>query len=297
MKIFHHTDLDGKAAAAILTRKFPDAQLIPYNYFYSPETTILRLEDGEEAIFVDITPTLDNLDILLTRTENVTIIDHHSSSLNDLESMKYTFDGIQHCDGIGACVLVWKYYFPDIPVPEGIQLLGEYDDWKRTPDNKRFQFGIQTFNTFPTNNIWDKILRDEKHTIMKIKDIGANVLSYIVPWYKRLVRSYGIIGTCDERYSTFLINQPGADSSVFDDVEGSFEIHLRVAYGKVCRWLVSITTDRDDIDVSEIARKYGGGGHRKSAGCSVEDLSEIFIAQEEVNPRYVKPTDVVITVF
>ena len=31
-------------------------------------------------------------------------------------------------------------------------------------------------------------------------------------------------------------------------------------------WTVSLYTDRDDVDVSETASFYGGGGHRKAAG-------------------------------
>ena len=33
---------------------------------------------------------------------------------------------------------------------------------------------------------------------------------------------------------------------------------------------VSLYTDRNDVDVSEIAKAYGGGGHKKAAGFRVD---------------------------
>lgn len=34
--------------------------------------------------------------------------------------------------------------------------------------------------------------------------------------------------------------------------------------------------DHDNIDVSAIAKQYGGGGHAKAAGFSVKNLEEVF---------------------
>lgn len=276
--------MDGRCAAAIMLRKFPDAQLIPYNYWYDPDRSINRVAKDEAVVFVDITPTLYNLKLLMDITSDITIIDHHSSSKKDLINAGLEFPGIQEYDGIGACELVWKYYIPDKPIPFGIRCIAEYDAWQRNADNKRFNFGIQTFNTFPTNGVWDRILRDDTQALNRILDTGAKVLSYLVPYYKRLVRSYSISGYINYREadgsvqqrSAIFLNAPAADSSVFDDAEGSFDVYIRGVFGKNQKWLISITTNRDDIDVSSFAREFGGGGHAKSSGCSVEDLFDLF---------------------
>ena len=284
--IYHHTDLDGRAAAAILTRKFPEAGVYPYNYWYEFDKSFNRVHPDAHIIFADITPTIDNLIALLTITENITIIDHHSSSLKDLREANLEFQGIQTEDGLGACALTWEWACKDNPkpIPFGIQCIAEYDAWQRNADNKRFNFGIQTFNTFPTNSVWDRILRDDTPALNKILDTGAKVMSYLVPYYKRLVRSYSISGYINYRetdgsvrpYSAIFLNAPAADSSVFDDAEGSFDVYIRGVFGKNQKWLISITTNRDDIDVSSFAQEFGGGGHAKSSGCSVEDLFDLF---------------------
>jgi nanoRNase/pAp phosphatase (c-di-AMP/oligoRNAs hydrolase) len=37
------------------------------------------------------------------------------------------------------------------------------------------------------------------------------------------------------------------------------------------KWVVSLYTTKD-IDVSEIAKKYGGGGHKQAAGFTCDKL-------------------------
>jgi len=39
----------------------------------------------------------------------------------------------------------------------------------------------------------------------------------------------------------------------------------------------SLRTRRDDVDLSEIAKKFGGGGHPKAAGFTIKgDLKDVF---------------------
>lgn len=285
MKVLIHTDLDGKACGAILTRRFPDADLINYNYFYEPDRSIDLIETDEEVIFADITPKPEHLAAVMTITKRITIFDHHSSSLRDLTAAGLTFPGTQTKDGLGACLLVWEYYYPERPVPSGIRWIAEYDAWERTADNKMFNFGLKKFNIFPTNWIWNKILLNDEVFVDKVMSIGRELLAYLVPWYKRLVRSYAITGyviddvhdKVPNRYSAILLNQGAVDSSVFDDADKPYDIYIRAVFGKNLCWLVSITTNRDDIDVSEIANQFGGGGHRKAAGFAIDDLFDFFV--------------------
>lgn len=280
MKLFTHSkDHDGRACGALLTRKFPEARLIPYNYFYDPKYTICTVEPGEAVIFGDITPTAPNLDILLSITENITIFDHHSGSLRELEQRKLTFPGIMTNDGLGACALIWMWYYPDQELPRGIRWVAEYDSWERTPENMYFHYGLSSLNTLPTNPIWDKIISDNPVVIENIINQGKKILQYLTPRYKRLVNSYAIEGTIGE-YSCLFLNQGAVDSSVFDSVTEPYDIYVRAILGKNLKWLVSITTNSDTIDVSKIAEQYGGGGHQKSAGFVVKELSEFVQLQE-----------------
>jgi nanoRNase/pAp phosphatase (c-di-AMP/oligoRNAs hydrolase) len=46
--------------------------------------------------------------------------------------------------------------------------------------------------------------------------------------------------------------------------------------GKTKLWIISIYSTKKNIDCSELARKYKGGGHFSAAGMQVLDISQIF---------------------
>jgi nanoRNase/pAp phosphatase (c-di-AMP/oligoRNAs hydrolase) len=58
---------------------------------------------------------------------------------------------------------------------------------------------------------------------------------------------------------------------MFDTVEEDYDIMMPFVFdGK--RWTVSLYTKKKDIDVSELAKKHGGGGHRQAAGFQCDQL-------------------------
>ena len=61
-----------------------------------------------------------------------------------------------------------------------------------------------------------------------------------------------------------------------EDDKEKYDLYIRGTFGKSRRWTISITTDRDDINVGLIAKDYEGGGHKKSAGMIVNELADFF---------------------
>ena len=291
MKIFVHTDLDGRACGAILARRHKKngklAEVSFYNYFYRPENSILLAKPDEEIIFADITPKLEDLQRLMKITKNITIIDHHTSSIKDLKQIDFKFPGIQIEDGLGACVLTWKYFCKEFnTMPRGLTWIAEYDAWERTTTNKEFVTGMSRYITYPVSTIWDKILADDDGFITEILRHGKEYLSYLTPWYKRLSNNYSIPGFVNDdsgdptkRLTAVFLNQASVDSSVFDELKRPFDVYFRGVFGKNQVWLVTVTTNRNDIDLSEFARKFGGGGHRKNAGFAADDIYDFFLPE------------------
>jgi uncharacterized protein len=283
MRIFYHgSDLDGIACGAILTRKYPEATMVRYNYWYDPEKSIDLVEPNEPVIFADITPTVPNLQRLMNITKDITIIDHHASSVHDLKELGLSFPGIMKEDGLGACALAWEWCSKK-PLPVGIRYIAEYDDWQRTPENKMFHFGMLSFSTFLNNDIWDYILRDDIVYIQRIMEQGRCVLKYLAPHYTKLLRSYSFYGyvnpelTDGKQLTAIFLNQGGVDSSIFDNCKEPFDVYFRAVFGKDRKWLVSITTTRNDIDVSKIASKFESGGHAKASGFATPEIADFFV--------------------
>lgn len=286
MKIYYHAqDLDGRCSGAIVARRYPHASIVPYNYWYDTNYTFFhedrQINKNEELIFVDICPRMEVLDIIMDITTNITVIDHHITAYNDVTEAKLPINLVYNGEYPGACYHVWKYYYPDKPVPEAVQLIAERDMWIRTkPDHDQLHFGLSSLTTFPTSRHWDRLLADHQ-SISTIKAIGKNIVGYVKPWYATLLRLYSIEGMIGDKKAIFL-NQGAVDSMVFDEVAGRYQIYARGTYAKDCSWHISLTSDRDkDVDVSIIARRHSGGGHKTAAGFKVDSLDEFILLDKK----------------
>ena len=91
MKCFHHNDIDGKAAGAIVARKngnYNKADYIMYDYSTPIPTELI--EDGETVYFVDLSFSVNSVDklkeILEKKHCNLIWCDHHSSSMEIIKT-------------------------------------------------------------------------------------------------------------------------------------------------------------------------------------------------------------------
>ena len=83
--------------------------------------------------------------------------------------------------------------------------------------------------------------------------------------------------TLFEGYKTICANSSTNPNHVFVGMDLTpYEVFAAYVFdGK--KWTVSLRTHQDNnIDVSEIAKKYGGGGHKKAAGFGCDTLPEQF---------------------
>jgi oligoribonuclease NrnB/cAMP/cGMP phosphodiesterase (DHH superfamily) len=128
--IYHSKDLDGWTSAAIVKSKYIDAKLIGYNYGgHLPE-----IKDGEPIIIVDVCFSMEYMEKLARKSRwNLKWIDHHISQIKEYKN--FIGDGEtfmnailpQQDENVAACELTWRHFYPNIPIPEAIRLLGRYD--------------------------------------------------------------------------------------------------------------------------------------------------------------------------
>jgi nanoRNase/pAp phosphatase (c-di-AMP/oligoRNAs hydrolase) len=76
-----------------------------------------------------------------------------------------------------------------------------------------------------------------------------------------------------EGYKAIVINRAYANSKVFDAVYDPRKHDIMILFGvKPDEIKYTLFCDKPEIDVSKIALKYGGGGHRGAAGFYSEKL-------------------------
>lgn len=278
--IYHSKDLDGITSGSIIKLKYPDANMVGYDYGQEFNTNVCN----EPVIMADISfPIDDMLQLAKDSGFQMTWIDHHVSSIERYEL--YAEKNGQFLTpvtkiGVAACELTWIHLFPNKDVPMAITLLSEYDV-RNNRDNDRwinmvlpFQYGMRLYcnnlDTFPIEVFTDESL------VLKIIDEGKIVLRYQEKFNEQQSRrasfEYNFQG-----HNAICLNVSGFDSDVlncvYDDSKHDIILTFRFDGNG---WYFSVYTKKDTIDCSEIAKLNGGGGHKKAAGFYVNKITDIF---------------------
>lgn len=282
MICYHHNDLDGRCAAAIVKKYYPECRMREITYDENPNFSMelqSGLSIGEEVIIVDFSFKPEKMKELYQHTSpaNIIWIDHH----NTAKEYDYgcLLGGLRDFlePGLSGCELTWKYFFPDEDIPEAVRLLGDYDTWRfdTKEHTMAFQFGMRAKYNMPQSPIWHDLLSDRfTASISLIKGNGEAILDYQkqiseIFFKGRYTREF-------EGYKVLIVNVNlfAMGSNMFDYLSQSEKDHhdFYVAwFFNGMSYNVSLRS-RKDIDVSEIAKKYGGGGHKGAAGFVCDKL-------------------------
>lgn len=221
-------------------------------------------------------------------TKSFRILDHHKTAQAALEGADYaTFD--MERSGAG---LAWDYLFGkdlnvwEQPIPVG----GIERPWwvNYTEDQDLWNwmlFGSQTINAYlmvqpRTVEVWDNIA---KMPVSEAMELGKGVRSYI-GYYTRSViaeRQEGLLfpempasqyATPQLMLRTAIVNIPyvGVSEAGAALVEMGYDLGLAwFERGDGIMQFSLRSKKGGDVDVSAIAKSYGGGGHQSAAGFQV----------------------------
>ncbi len=211
-------------------------------------------------------------------------IDHHKSSI---ETHPTCIPGFR-LDGVAACRLAWQWFtrpadsrplivadFIDREVnePYAVRLAGEHDVWDHSdPNAERFQFGLRAVER---DFAWMLDVEQQIRAIQYVRQIcaeGRSVMQYVA----------NVDATVAKR-SAFLVQFEGLTFMALNTAQkgsGAFKAVDVVASGHDALmkfnwtgklWDVSLyhAAHRTDLDLSVIAKRHGGGGHRGACGFRV----------------------------
>lgn len=274
MKCFYHTDMDGKCAGAIVywgqnpLNKRYELECIPINY--KDDFPFDKIQRDEKVYIVDFSLQKDgDWEKLLAITKDIIWIDHHRTAIESAPKEIQDLSGIR-LDGVAGCVLTWQYFNPNRNLPRIVELLGDYDIWafKFGEDTNRLQAGIRLWETNPEHTNWSEWFKDYEDMHKEI-EAGYCALRYRDNCYQSLIKGWSFRSEF-EGYKAICCNAGSVSSQLFDSVKEDYDLMMPFVFdGK--QWTVSLYTKKD-IDVSEIAKKYGGGGHRQAAGFQCRKL-------------------------
>jgi len=266
--LYHNNCNDGFGGAWAARKKFGDkAEYIGVTHHEPPPKGL----NGKEVYIIDFCYPADETKELLKETKSLTILDHHVTDKDVIESAP---DHVYDIDHSGA-VLAWRYFFPDKEVPLFLQYVEDGDLWKfELPESKNF-YAFSLTMPFDFTE-WDKMVdefEDEKKRKIYLTE-GAKILEYQEKMIEELMENTKE-STLDG-HSALAVNSSVLASQLGNTiVKRGYDIGIIWSYMNEDTIKVSLRSDKDgNVDVGKIAEKYGGGGHKAAAAFVINYESE-----------------------
>lgn len=256
-------------------RNLFSSELYPIDYGEAFPWDEVTKDDAVYMVDFCLQPYTDMIK-LAEKVQKLVWIDHHKTAID--EHIRHTPDNqlIFSANtrlGIGACRLVWEYFFPHLEVPYSIKLLAEADVgiWD-DPQALNFKYGMSARPTDPLDSIWRALFEN------RIFPVGiANDGRVIQAFSRRKDADDAKAIAFETEFDGLRLiaaNKAKPNSGFLYSLYDR-ELHDAMAcfYWKQDRWLMDMYTKRDDLDLGAICKKWGGGGHKKAAGLPLTDES------------------------
>lgn len=267
--VYHHNDLDGICAAAIVAKKY-DGDIKPVPVQYNKDTWVPEdVKNASEVWVVDFTfPDMDALYELAG--EKLVWIDHHETA-RDSHNLLWDSDlkGYRSLDD-SACVLAWVYCFNHL-IPAAVNLIGDRDMWRFDFENtKPFCAGANAIIDSPLNKEWGAFLDvGNQYAIRYVVGIGNVILKAQETRVKNLF--YSGVDIDFHGLNARLVNATSDISELGEYIYSLPEYEIAVMWQvKGDKTIFSLRSNT--VNCAEIAKKYGGGGHRGAAGFTINNI-------------------------
>jgi hypothetical protein len=268
--LYHAGCPDGFGAAWAVWRAWGDhARYIPRGH---EEPLRCRDLEGDQVVFVDIAPPLEALWRLAECAAQIIILDHHVSARDRFESDPGLCNAFQReghivhfdLDHSGA-ILAWRHFHLDAEIPQILRYVEDQDLWRwKLPHSEEVNAAI---GSHPRSfEVWDRLAAT---TIEQLAAEGVPIVrTQRIEVEQALHHAHPV--------SLGQIRVEAVDSRTHRSRIGH-ELASRARYGTPCGVVYRLTGTQvdvsiysvDDFDVSKLAARFGGGGHRNASGFSV----------------------------
>lgn len=270
--IYHKNCADGFGAAIAAKALWKlegipeaDQEFMPAHYGDTPPDAT-----GKNVLIVDFSYDRETLLTMHSQAKKLVVIDHHKTAEEALRGLPFChFDMNQ-----SGAMLTWKYCFfeakamfdaeDSTKTPLLIQYIQDRDLWRRAlPDSKAVSAALQALPMTFEN--WMPYLNNDEIDSLKMQ--GRVILRYqqqtidaVVNGKLPMIVFCGHVVPCIN--TTTLISEIGNELSK----DNPFAM---MYFDTAVKRIYSLRSQEGGVDVSEIAKRFGGGGHACAAGFSI----------------------------
>lgn len=267
MKIIYHASCtDGFTAAWVAWLKYGDsAEYIAANYGDEPPEAL-----GEDVLILDFSYPRRHLEYMAGVAESIRVIDHHKTAEAELAGLSFcTFDM-----GRSGAGLAWDVLMPDAPRPALVGYVEDRDLWRwALPNSREVSAWLSSWK--PEFKKWSELSTQLEIEPGYPVGEGAAILRALNGYVAGMAGKYSwatigghgvpIINT------THAISELVGELSLLAKETGDAKFAAGWFQKQDGKFVYSLRS-RGDFDVSEVAKQYGGGGHKNAAGFTLDTL-------------------------
>ena len=283
--IYHGGCDDGFGAAFVVNLFFAGEVDFHYGVYHQEPPDV----SGRDVLLVDFSYARAVLERMAKQARSIVILDHHKSAAEDLASFAVQDSGrdaarwhdvprlLRELAALGRLPVVavfdmsrsgagltWDFFFCSRPRPWLIDYIEDRDLWRKAlPHSDEI---IMALSSYPHDfETWQRII-----------DAGADAL---LPEGRAILRYHRTLVDALKRNAMRAVIG-GVDVPVVNaPIQFASDVAGELAEGEpfaACYWIhprgttYSLRSRKGGMDVSEIAKLYGGGGHREAAGFTVD---------------------------
>lgn len=242
---------------------------------------------GRDVVMVDFSYKRAVLDEMAARANTIVILDHHKTALEDLKGLQPPLDGAwnpsamtqwqRECNSPTAthalfdlersgAQITWDYFFPTKQRPNLIDYVGDRDLWRfKLPMSREVNAYVFAHDyTFKNWDWLDTLMRDTMG-VQQAGDMGGAIEKKHHKDIAELVevtRRRMVIGGREVPVANIPYTLTSDAGHLMAQGEPFAACYWDTPEGRV----FSLRSADDGMDVSEVAKSYGGGGHPKASG-------------------------------
>jgi hypothetical protein len=289
--IYHANCADGFGAAWVVRRALGDCEVEFHRGVYGeapPDVT------GRDVLMVDFSYKRPVIMQMIAQSRSLLILDHHKTAEADLSGLPLATGWERHLrvghDDIAAyggstaaavfdmnrsgAGLTWDFFNPGRPRPKLIDHIEDRDLWRfQLPGTRAIQAALSSFPyDFET---WDGLMADDREEDLRllIKEGEAierkhfkDIEELLKVGQRRMIIAGHDVPVC---------NLPYTLSSDAGHAMGKGEKFAACYMDTPAGRVFSLRSAPDGLDVSGVAKMFGGGGHKNAAGFTVPHDTDV----------------------
>jgi oligoribonuclease NrnB/cAMP/cGMP phosphodiesterase (DHH superfamily) len=268
--IYHAGCPDGFGAAWAAWRRWGnDARYIPRGHDDRFDPKRFR---GDLIVFADISLSNAAMLALAEVADQIVVLDHHITARDQFEAdpaVENVMRELGHAvhfdlDHSGA-ILAWNHFHPDETAPDLLLYVEDQDLWNwKLPRSEEVNAAIGSYNR--DFDVWNRLAERPSDDLARE---GDPIVRFNQIEVQRALQHTHAVRIGNERIEAVnALNQRAALGH---------ELAKREQYGKRWGLVYRVSGERvdcsiystGDLDISAVATRFGGGGHRNASGFSV----------------------------